>query len=235
MARAGCCLALGFWSEGRRGSDAQGWPLTISGGKREAPLAVEGHPPDTKRATPGPCLHPGSASSCCVVDQVATVKPAFELPPLAAYRVSRCLRRRVLPGGWHGGNAALRPPCGQCLRGRFQPVHVCRAAACEEPAPHDGACCALRNRRPASERLRADWPPNAHVPLELVDCPGRSLAGCAVDLIRHEAELPGAEVTVILPRHSIAAPIGRTGRDLACRMAWQARSPRSWARRPTSR
>jgi len=38
------------------------------------------------------------------------------------------------------------------------------------------------------------------VPLELVDCPGRSLAGCAVDLIRHEAELPGAEVTVILPR-----------------------------------
>ena len=86
-----------------------------------------------------------------------------------------------------------------------------------------------------SERLRADWPPDARVPLELVDCPGRSLAGCAVDLIRHEAELPGAEVTVILPRHSIAAPIGRTGLDLACRMAWQARSPRSWARRPTSR
>jgi hypothetical protein len=58
-----------------------------------------------------------------------------------------------------------------------------------------------------SERLRADWPPDAHVPPELVDCPGRSLAGCAVDLIRDEAELPGAEVTVILPRQSIATPM----------------------------
>jgi hypothetical protein len=72
-----------------------------------------------------------------------------------------------------------------------------------------------------SERLRADWPPDAHVPLELVDCPGRSLAGCAVDLIRHEAELPGAEVTVILPRQSIAAPMGRTGLGLPDSMAGQ--------------
>jgi hypothetical protein len=123
------------------------------------------------------------------VDQVVTVKPAFELLPLAAYRVLRNLRRRVAPGGWHGGNAALRPPCGHC-----------RAAACEEPAPHDGARAVhfvIDGRH--SERLRADWPPDAHMPLELVDCPGRSLAGCAVDLIRDEAELPGAEVTVILP------------------------------------
>jgi hypothetical protein len=49
-------------------------------------------------------------------------------------------------------------------------------------------------------RLRAAWPPGAHVPLELVDCSGRSLARCAADLIRHEAEVPGTEVTVILPR-----------------------------------
>jgi hypothetical protein len=72
-----------------------------------------------------------------------------------------------------------------------------------------------------SERLRADWPPDAHVPLELVDCPGRSLAGCAVDLIRHETELPGAEVTVILARHSVAAPMGRTGLGLPDGMAGQ--------------
>ena len=32
------------------------------------------------------------------------------------------------------------------------------------------------------------------------------------NLVRHEAELPGAEVTVILPRHSIATPSsGRNG------------------------
>ena len=71
----------------------------------------------THRTLSGPSLDPvfilaqhlPAASSWT---QVVTVKPAFELPPLAAYRVSRCLRRRVLPGGWHGGNAALRPPCG---------------------------------------------------------------------------------------------------------------------------
>ncbi len=61
-----------------------------------------------------------------------------------------------------------------------------------------------------SERLRAAWPPDPRVPLEFVDCSGRSLAQCAADLVRHEAELPGAEVTVILPRHSIAPPGGGT-------------------------
>jgi hypothetical protein len=72
-----------------------------------------------------------------------------------------------------------------------------------------------------SERLRADWPPDARVSLELVDCPGRSLARCAADLVRHEAELPGAEVTVILPGRSIAAPAGRTGIGLPGGMAGQ--------------
>jgi hypothetical protein len=44
--------------------------------KREAPLTVEGHPPDTERAIPGPlvlpplCTFPG----CVVVDQVVTAK-----------------------------------------------------------------------------------------------------------------------------------------------------------------
>jgi len=59
-------------------------------------------------------------------------------------------------------------------------------------------------------RPRAAWPPGARVPLELVDCSGQSLARCA-DLILHKAEVPGTEVTVILPRQSIAAPSGTAG------------------------
>ena len=62
-----------------------------------------------------------------------------------------------------------------------------------------------------AERLRAAWPPDPRASLEFVDCSGQSLARCAVDLVRHEAELPGAKVTVILPRHRIAPPMGRTG------------------------
>ena len=49
-------------------------------------------------------------------------------------------------------------------------------------------------------RLRAAWPPGAHVPLELVDCSGRSLARFAADLIRHEAEVPTTVMPLILPR-----------------------------------
>jgi len=62
-----------------------------------------------------------------------------------------------------------------------------------------------------AEQLQAAWPPEARVPLELVGCPGQSLDRCAVDLIRHDAEQPGAEVTVIMPRHRSFAPMGRTG------------------------
>jgi hypothetical protein len=54
-----------------------------------------------------------------------------------------------------------------------------------------------------AERLRAAWPPDARVSLEFVDCPG-SLTRCAADLVRHEAELPGVGMTVILPRRSFS-------------------------------
>jgi hypothetical protein len=59
-----------------------------------------------------------------------------------------------------------------------------------------------------AERLRGAWLPDRGVPLELVDCPGGGLTGCAAGLVRREAELPGAQVTVILPGRSFS-PQGR--------------------------
>ncbi len=55
-----------------------------------------------------------------------------------------------------------------------------------------------------ADRLRAAWPPDARLALEFVDCPGRSLPRCAADLVRQEAEMPGTQVTVVLPRRSFS-------------------------------
>ena len=57
-------------------------------------------------------------------------------------------------------------------------------------------------------RLRAAWPPDRGVPLEFVDCPDRGLTRCANDLVRREAESPGAQVTVILPGRSFSPQTG---------------------------
>jgi hypothetical protein len=57
-------------------------------------------------------------------------------------------------------------------------------------------------------RLRAAWQPDRGVPLEFVDCPDRGLTGCADDLVRHEAESPGAQVSVILPGRSFSPQTG---------------------------
>src|SRR5207237_10170267 len=51
-----------------------------------------------------------------------------------------------------------------------------------------------------AERLRAAWLPDRGVSLEFVDCPDRRLTRCAADLVAHEAERPGTQVTAILPR-----------------------------------
>jgi hypothetical protein len=60
-----------------------------------------------------------------------------------------------------------------------------------------------------AQQLHAAWPPDRGVPLELVDCPGRRLARCAAGLVRREAELPGAQVTVILPGRSFSPQLSR--------------------------
>jgi hypothetical protein len=59
-----------------------------------------------------------------------------------------------------------------------------------------------------AERLRAAWLPDRGVSLEFVDCPDGRLTRCAADLVRHEAESLGAQVTVILPGRSFS-PLGR--------------------------
>jgi hypothetical protein len=60
-----------------------------------------------------------------------------------------------------------------------------------------------------AERLRAAWLPDRSVPLEFVDCPDRRLTRCAADLVSHEAEQPGTQVTAILPRRSFSPLLGR--------------------------
>jgi hypothetical protein len=60
-----------------------------------------------------------------------------------------------------------------------------------------------------AERLRAAWLPDRGELLEFVDCPGRRLTRCAADLVRREAEKPGAQVTVILPGRSFSPRLGR--------------------------
>jgi amino acid transporter len=64
-----------------------------------------------------------------------------------------------------------------------------------------------------AERLRAAWLPDRNVSLEFVDCPDRRLTRCAADLVAHEAEAPGTQVTAILPRRSFSPLLGRLLHD----------------------
>ena len=64
-----------------------------------------------------------------------------------------------------------------------------------------------------AERLRAAWLPDRGVSLEFVDCPDRRLTRCAADLVTHEAEAPGTQVTAILPRRSFSPLLGRLLHD----------------------
>jgi amino acid transporter len=60
-----------------------------------------------------------------------------------------------------------------------------------------------------AERLRAVWLPDQSVSLDFVDCPDRRLTRCAADLVSHEAEASGTQVTAILPRRSFSPLLGR--------------------------
>jgi hypothetical protein len=64
-----------------------------------------------------------------------------------------------------------------------------------------------------AERLRAAWLTDKSVPLELIDCPDRRLTRAAAELVSHEAEPPGTQVTAILPRRSFSPLLGRLLHD----------------------
>ncbi len=64
-----------------------------------------------------------------------------------------------------------------------------------------------------AEQLRAAWLPDRHVSLEFIDCPDRRLNRAAAELVRHEAETPGTQVTAILPRRSFSPLLGRLLHD----------------------
>src|ERR1700757_1694093 len=64
-----------------------------------------------------------------------------------------------------------------------------------------------------AERLRAAWLPDRSVSLEFVDCPDRRITRAAADLVSREAEVPGTQVTAILPRRSFSPLLGRLLHD----------------------
>jgi amino acid transporter len=65
-----------------------------------------------------------------------------------------------------------------------------------------------------AERLREQWVRYAQdVPLEMIDTADRRLLRAAQDLVRREAEQPGTQVTVVLPRRSFSPLIGRMLHD----------------------
>jgi len=64
-----------------------------------------------------------------------------------------------------------------------------------------------------AEKLRAAWLPDRAVSLEFIDCPDRRVTRAAAELVQHEAEPPGTQVTAILPRRSFSPLLGRLLHD----------------------
>ncbi|MGN6792103.1 MAG: amino acid permease [Streptosporangiaceae bacterium] len=65
-----------------------------------------------------------------------------------------------------------------------------------------------------ADALRRDWlNADTGIALELVDTPDRRIADAAAELVSAEADLPGVGVTVILPRRSYSAIVGRLLHD----------------------
>jgi len=65
-----------------------------------------------------------------------------------------------------------------------------------------------------AEKLREKWTrADRGVALDFIDCPDRRLTKSAIDLVEREIQDPGTHVTVILPRRSYSALLGRLLHD----------------------
>jgi amino acid transporter len=65
-----------------------------------------------------------------------------------------------------------------------------------------------------AEKLQAKWGrADRAVVLDLIDCPDRRLTRAAAELVEQEASDPGTHVTVVLPRRSYSALLGRLLHD----------------------
>jgi len=65
-----------------------------------------------------------------------------------------------------------------------------------------------------AERLRERWVRfGQDIPFEMIDAPDRRLVHASQELVRHEAEQPGTQVTVVLPRRSFSPLLGRMLHD----------------------
>ena len=65
-----------------------------------------------------------------------------------------------------------------------------------------------------AERLRERWVRfGQDVPFEMIDTPDRRLVHASQELVQREAEQPGTQVTVVLPRRSFSAFLGRMLHD----------------------
>ena len=65
-----------------------------------------------------------------------------------------------------------------------------------------------------AERLRERWVRlGQDIPFEMIDTPDRPLVHASQELVQHEAEQPGTQVTVVLPRRSFSPLIGRMLHD----------------------
>src|SRR6201985_2214189 len=81
-----------------------------------------------------------------------------------------------------------------------------------------------------AEKLREEWTrANRGVVLDFIDVPDRRLTRAAAELVGHEVEDPGTHVTVILPRRSYSAWLGRLLHDRTAD-----KIPEVWSRLPRS-
>jgi len=68
--------------------------------------------------------------------------------------------------------------------------------------------------QPRADHLRRQWlRAGRGIPLDLVDCPDRRIEHAAGDLVLRETSRPGAHVTIVLPRRSYPALLGRLMHD----------------------